>query len=93
MTNRKGSVLVLVVIFLVVVGILGVVLYKYGFLGGYNPVSIPDRKVDVNGDQTQQINKLEPGDDIGSIEKDLSGTNLDTIDSDVLGVNQAADSQ
>lgn len=90
---KRGSVIILVLVLVISVAVLGIVLYKQGYLGGvrdYLPVDAP-AAYEVSGDRVGEISKLESGDDVEDIEKDLGQTNLNTIDQDVLGVSTEAE--
>lgn len=92
--NKKGTVVVLVILFLVSLSVLGLVLVKFGYLDSFQASSmvIPGNASKVVDQQTAEIKKVEPGDDVTSIDKDLNNTNLNTLDQEVLGIKTESDS-
>lgn len=92
--NKKGSIVVFALLLVVSLSILGVVLFKFGYIGGVKQsdlVNVPD-VAEVADPATAAIEKVEPGDDIDSIDKDLNNTNLNSLDQEVLGVKTESDS-
>lgn len=89
---KKGSMALLVIVFVIVLLIFGVVVaFKYGMLN--KPVDesqtiIPGKTAvqDELKDRSGEITQLEPEDKISSIEQDLNKTDINSLDQDVLGV-------
>jgi hypothetical protein len=93
--NKKGSVAVFVILFLVSLSVLGLVLFKFGYFDSTNQAGemvIPGNASKSVDQQSAEIKKVEPGDDVVSIDKDLSNTNLNTLDQEVLGIKTESDS-
>lgn len=95
---KKGSSTILVIVLVVSALVLGVVFaYKYGALDnlGINPTKqSEDVQIVTEGtieDRSDEITKLEDGDKVSDIEKDLNNTDVESIDKDVLGVKAEAE--
>ena len=93
--NKKGSVVIFALLLVVALSILGVVLFKFGYIGGIGQgdlVNIPGGTTEIADPATAAIEKVEPGDDVDSIDKDLNNTNLNSLDQEVLGAKTESDS-
>lgn len=93
--NKKGSIIVFALLFIVALSILGVVLFRLGYIGAIKPDddrAIPGKIDQIVDSETKAIENVDnKTDDMDSIQKDLDNTNLSTLDQDVLGVKTAAD--
>lgn len=93
---KKGSMSILVVILVVSALVLGgVFAYKSGVFNFSMPTQTSQ---DVTGqgeeaieDRSENISKVGEGDKLTEIEADLNGTDVDSIDKDVLGVKAEAE--
>mgnify|MGYP001564266410 CR=1 FL=1 len=93
---KKGSTVLLVIVFVIAFLALGVaVAYQYGMLGKPKVVAqtaIPAKTVTEDGlkDRSSEIAQLDSGDKIDNIEQDLNKTDINSLDQDVLGVKTEA---
>lgn len=95
---KKGSVVLLVTVFVVAFLVLGVVVaYKYGMLNRRiddSQTNTPDKTAvqDDLKDRSSEITQLDSDDKIGTIEQDLNKTDINSLDQEVLGVKTESDS-
>ncbi len=92
--NRRGSVVVFALLFVIALSILGVVLFKLGYIAPAqqaNYVNIPSKTAQTADPVTANIEKVTPEDDVDSIDKDLKDTDINTMDQEVLGVKTESD--
>lgn len=95
---KKGSVVLLVVVFVIAFLVLGaVVAYQYGMLGGKSDTlqtSVPGKTAQPEGlkDRSGEITQLDSDDKIGTIEQDLNKTDINSLDQEVLGVKTESES-
>lgn len=93
--NKKGSIVVFALLFIVALSVLGLVLFKFGYIGGTRQadlVNIPDKTAGIVDLETADIKKVELGDDVDSIDKDLKNTSFNSLDQEVIGAKTESDS-
>lgn len=92
--DKRGSVVILLVVLFVALSILGIILFKSGYFGESQVAdltNIPSQTAAIDT-ETQNITKVESGDEVSDIDKDLTNTNFNSLDQEVTGIKSDSDS-
>ena len=85
LTVRSGFSTLLIIVFVAIVGVMAVLAFSFLDVSKKTEVTTGPAEMDQ---QIKQLQTLSTSDEVPDIEKDLSSTNIDSLDSDLTDVDK-----